>query len=183
MLWPVISPAQTGPDDQARQLAQVLGPRPQINDYDNQDRFVTDLLAWEQHRSALKKKLARGESIAPPAPAKPHDWHHVTGPEDLDTALQNAKGYQQPHYKAKLRYNRTTHISFPLPRLPRQQLSRETVPGVMAPLQDQNAARAPIPEELLEETEQLQREQPRRPDMPPSDNLVQTHQLTQVEAR
>ncbi len=67
-------------------LARALGPRPEIRNYTRQDRFVTDLLAWQRHKSELEAKLARGESITPPAPAPQPNWHHVTGPEDLDTA-------------------------------------------------------------------------------------------------
>ena len=99
-------------------LARALGARPEIRDYTRQDRFVTDLLAWQRHKSELEAKLARGESIAPPAPAPQPNWHHVTGPEDLDTALHNAQGYKQPNYQEPIRYDRTTHLSFPLPPLP-----------------------------------------------------------------
>ena len=110
-------------------LARALGTRPEIRDYTRQDRFVTDLLAWQRHKSELEAKLARGESIAPPAPAPQPNWHHVTGPEDLDTALHNAQGYKQPNYQEPIRYDRTTHLSFPLPPLPQQQLSEKVLIG------------------------------------------------------
>ena len=78
-------------------LARAVGPRPEIRDYTRQDRFVTDLLAWQRHKSELEAKLARGESIAPPTPAPQPNWHHVTGPEDLDAALHNAQEIGRAH--------------------------------------------------------------------------------------
>lgn len=111
-------------DEQQHMLEQALGPRPEIRNYDQQDQFVTDLLAWKARRKALTEKLLEGERILPPEPEPPSNWHNVTGPEDLDTALQNAKGYQQPNYKEARRYDRTTHLSFPLPPLGKQQLAK-----------------------------------------------------------
>ena len=137
-------------------LARALGARPEIRDYTRQDRFVTDLLAWQRHKSELEAKLARGESIAPPAPAPQPNWHHVTGPEDLDTALHNAQGYKQPNYQEPIRYDRTTHLSFPLPPLPQQQLSEKVLTGERPVPAD--PAKEEIPEELLEENTRLQRE-------------------------
>ncbi|MCK0153528.1 hypothetical protein MWU49_07430 [Alcanivorax sp. S6407] len=121
-------------DEQQGMLEQALGPRPEIRNYDRQDQFVTDLLAWKARRKELTDRLLEGEAILPPEPEKPDDWHHVTGPEDLDTALQNAEGYQQPNYKEARRYDRTTHLSFPLPPLGKQQLAREQLKPVRPPL-------------------------------------------------
>ncbi|MEP5230733.1 hypothetical protein [Alcanivorax sp.] len=137
-------------------LARALGPRPEIRDYTRQDRFVTDLLAWQRHKSELEAKLARGESIAPPAPAPQPNWHHVTGPEDLDTALHNAQGYKQPNYQEPIRYDRTTHLSFPLPPLPQQQLSEKALTG--EPPASAEPGKEEIPETLLEDNTRLQRE-------------------------
>ena len=137
-------------------LARALGPRPEIRDYTRQDRFVTDLLAWQRHKSELEAKLARGESIAPPAPAPQPNWHHVTGPEDLDTALHNAQGYKQPNYQEPIRYDRTTHLSFPLPPLPQQQLSEKALTG--EPPASADPGKEEIPETLLEDNTRLQRE-------------------------
>ena len=147
-------------------LRQALGPRPEIRNYSKQDQFVTDLLAWKARRKALTEKLIRGENILPPQPEKPNDWHHVTGPEDLDTALQNARGYEQPNYQESLRYDRTTHLSFPLPPLGKQQLANERLEPVTPPLIHQHSETVPGP--LLDETSQLQREMSaQRADPPP----------------
>ena len=148
--------AAQGVESSQDALARALGPRPKIRDYTRQDRFVTDLLAWQRHKSELEAKLARGESIAPPAPAPQPNWHHVTGPEDLDTALHNAQGYKQPNYQEPIRYDRTTHLSFPLPPLPQQQLSEKALTG--EPPASADPGKEEIPETLLEDNTRLQRE-------------------------
>ena len=148
--------AAQGVESSQDALARALGPRPEIRDYTRQDRFVTDLLAWQRHKSELEAKLARGESIAPPAPAPQPNWHHVTGPEDLDTALHNAQGYKQPNYQEPIRYDRTTHLSFPLPPLPQQQLSEKALTG--EPPASADPGKEEIPETLLEDNTRLQRE-------------------------
>ncbi|CAK9061802.1 Uncharacterized protein SCF082_LOCUS32318, partial [Durusdinium trenchii] len=112
-------------DDAA--LAQLLGPRPEIADYQQRDDFVRDVLAWERRRAELLDQKANGTLPAPDQDKQPHDWHHVTGPEDLDTALRNAEGYEQPHYQQTYRFERTTHISFPLKSLPSEQLANKRV--------------------------------------------------------
>jgi len=162
-------------------LVRALGPRPEIRDYTRQDRFVTDLLAWQRHKSELEAKLARGESIAPPAPAPQPNWHHVTGPEDLDTALHNAQGYKQPNYQDPIRYDRTTHLSFPLPPLPQQQLSEKVLIGERPVPAD--PAKEEIPEELLEENTRLQREMAAsRANLPPPE-LNRQHFVSHSQLR
>ena len=162
-------------------LARALGARPEIRDYTRQDRFVTDLLAWQRHKSELEAKLARGESIAPPAPAPQPNWHHVTGPEDLDTALHNAQGYKQPNYQEPIRYDRTTHLSFPLPPLPQQQLSEKVLIGERPVPAD--PAKEEIHEELLEENTRLQREMAAsRANLPPPE-LNRQHFVSHSQLR
>ena len=162
-------------------LVRALGARPEIRDYTRQDRFVTDLLAWQRHKSELEAKLARGEPIAPPAPAPQPNWHHVTGPEDLDTALHNAQGYKQPNYQEPIRYDRTTHLSFPLPPLPQQQLSEKVLTGERPVPAD--PAKEEIPEELLEENTRLQREMAAsRANLPPPE-LNRQHFVSHSQLR
>lgn len=154
---PAVSIAQTALNDSQRALlADALGPRPDIRDYNRQDRFVTDLLAWQGKRSQLAERLSRGEPIVPPPPPRASDWHHVTGPENLDTALRNARGYQQPNYREPTRYNRTTHLSFPLPPLPQQKLSEKALTGKSPVVTE--PTKGEIPETLLEDNTRLQRE-------------------------
>lgn len=171
LLGPLLSATASATDaselsqPQQQALKQALGPRPDIHDYSRQDQFVTDLLAWQQRKTRLIARLASGESIAPPRPSPPNDWHHVTGPEDLDTAVRNAHGYVQPRYREPIRYNRTTHVSFPLAPLPGQQLADKALsaPGTLPDNHDDE-----IPEILLEDNVRIQRElSARRPQLPP----------------
>ncbi|MCK5875804.1 MAG: hypothetical protein KAG82_13995 [Alcanivoracaceae bacterium] len=105
-----------------------IGPRPRIEDYQNREAFVTDVLAWQKDRDAVIELARQGALPEVEAkPADPRDWHTVTGPEDLNTAVMNASGYQQPVYKERRRFNRTTHISFPLQQLPVESLSSSAV--------------------------------------------------------
>lgn len=162
-------------------LQQVLGSRPDIHDYSRQDEFVTDLLAWQRQKAALAARLAKGESIAPKSPEPRANWHHITGPEDLDTALHNAHGYQQPNYRESIRYNRTTHLSFPLTPLPQQQLSEKALIGEHPVPAD--PAKEEIPEELLEENARLQREMAAsRANLPPPE-LNRQHFVSHSQLR
>lgn len=106
-----------------------IGPRPRIEDYQNREAFVTDVLAWQKDRNAVIELARQGAlpKIPDESATDNRDWHTVTGPEDLNTAVMNASGYQQPVYKERRRFNRTTHISFPLQQLPVESLSASAV--------------------------------------------------------
>src|SRR5690606_7970122 len=112
--------------------AQQLPPRPQISDYEDQAAFVADVLAWEK----LRDQLANSPAPEPEPSSAPHDWHHVTGPEDLETAIMNAEGYEQPVYREQLRFNRTTHISFPLPKLDSREMAEKAAAAEAAALKE-----------------------------------------------
>jgi len=165
---------------QQQALEQALGPRPDIQNYRRQDQFVTDLLAWQQRKTRLTARLSRGESITPPRPSTPKDWHHVTGPEDLDTAVRNAHGYVQPTYREPIRFNRTTHVSFPLAPLPGQQLADKalSVPGTLPDNHDDE-----IPEILLEDNVRIQRELSARRTPLPLPTLERETVVNQAELR
>lgn len=112
-------------------LQQLIGPRPDIADYQQREDFVRDVLAWEKRKEEVSRRLASG-ALKLPEKDSAQDWHHVTGPEDLDTALRNAQGYVQPNYKQTYRFHRTTHISFPLKRLPADQLAKKRIEASQA---------------------------------------------------
>lgn len=129
--------------------------RPQLEDYRSQNEFVKDLLAWQRQQRQAKADGA-AENIRPQP--DPHDWHHITGPEKLDEALHNAYGYVQPNYTEKYRYNRTTHLSFPLESLPAGQLSRQAIDGGLQDIPaDSSRSLQPLPElrSILEEAGEL----------------------------
>ncbi len=186
LLGPVLPAATLASGDnglsqgQQQALEQALGPRPDIQNYRRQDQFVTDLLAWQQRKTRLTARLSRGESITPPRPSTPNDWHHVTGPEDLDTAVRNAHGYVQPTYREPIRFNRTTHVSFPLAPLPGQQLADKalSVPGTLPDNHDDE-----IPEILLEDNVRIQRELSARRTLLPLPTLERETVVNQAELR
>lgn len=138
------------------QLDARLPPRPSISDYQDRAGFVADILLWKRQRDELAAKAARGElpplSEGSQARHDPDDWHHITGPEDLDTAIRNAHGYVQPEYQEPLRFNRTTHISFPLEHLPAERMANETVDGALgATPPHPTLADQDLPQRLLNE--------------------------------
>lgn len=138
-------------------LTGWLPPRPKMEDYQDRDAFVADILRWQRERDQLSARAARGE--LPPLPADsaaehdPADWHTITGPEDLDTAVKNASGYQQPEYEEPLRFNRTTHISFPLEKLPAEAMADKAVDGAL----DDKADKPALTDRLLEDIEDITR--------------------------
>lgn len=108
-------------------------PRPDINDYTDTQAFVADMLNWQhQHGTAT-------DGMAPPSGQGNEEdsgryekpWHRVTGPEDLEQAVRNADGYEQPRYPEPHRFDRTTHISFPLPPLPAERMASEALEGAL----------------------------------------------------
>ena len=143
-------------------LTGWLPPRPKIEDYQDREAFVADILLWQRERDELSARAARGE--LPPLPADsaaehdPDDWHTITGPEDLDTAVRNASGYQQPNYAESLRFNRTTHISFPLESLATEDMADKAIDGALesAGKQHDKPASA-MTELLLEDLEEITR--------------------------
>ena len=165
----LLLPALSAAED-AGYLTGWLPPRPQMEDYQDREAFVADILRWQRERNELAARAARGE--LPPLPEEsaaehdPDDWHVITGPEDLDVAVQKAYGYQQPAYEEPLRFNRTTHISFPLESLPLEDMAENAVNGVLGTPDHAPAARpAELSERLLEDLEEITR-LPGTPDSP-----------------
>lgn len=157
LLWLYTSQA---PASESGYLTGWLPPRPKMEDYQDRDAFVADILRWQRERDQLSARAARGE--LPPLPADsaaehdPADWHTITGPEDLETAVRNASGYQQPEYEEPLRFNRTTHISFPLEKLPAETMADKAVNGA---LNDSEAGKpgGEMTNRLLEDIEDITR--------------------------
>lgn len=117
--------------------------RPSLDDYDDPDQFVRELLAWKRKQRRASDHSGQ-ESKA--RPSKQDDWHIVTGPETLEGALQKARGYTPPDYEAKYRFNRTTHLSFPLPRLEGEQMSGQAITGGLRKEELEQRSLEPLPE-------------------------------------
>jgi hypothetical protein len=97
--------------------------------------------------------------LAPP----PFD---ITGPEDLDHAVQLAKHLEHPAYKQKIRYHRTTHISFPLPKIDGEDMSEASVDGTLPLSGSNDKAKKAALEHLTSQLDQDQRRQQGQPDGP-----------------
>ncbi len=115
--------------------------RPQLENYENPDKFVQELLAWERQQRQSDNNSARTDR-----PSKQRDWHDITGPETLEGALRRARGYTPPDYEAQYRFNRTTHLSFPLPRLEGEQMSGQAITGGLRDQALDQRSLDPLPE-------------------------------------
>lgn len=128
--------------------------RPNIADYQDQKQFVIDVLEWERNQRSAATSSNSAVEINGSAP---HDWHHITGPEDLSTAIKNADGYVQPNYKETYRFNRTTHISFPLPKLMSTEMAKEAATGSAEHLNNELLTQMEkLPEHVVDQINQLQ---------------------------
>jgi hypothetical protein len=137
--------------------ATELPPRPRMENYRDQTAFVADVLAWQQLRDQ-QARSAGTDTQGSDSQTEPDDWHHVTGPENLETAVRNAEGYVQPNYREKLRFNRTTHISFPLQHLPPTIMSAEVATATTVPTDGAASTELELlPVQMMEQLEQMQR--------------------------
>lgn len=136
--------------DPSSQSSRIPEERPRMENYADPERFVADVLAWEKQQKKANKPTRQHSS----GPYAEGNWHQVTGPEKLDEALRNAYGYTQPNYQEKYRFNRTTHLSFPLERLESGQLSGQAITGVLQPTAGEAPSLEPLPEleSILQET-------------------------------
>lgn len=130
---------------------QAPEKRPQLHQYDNPDQFITDVLAWERRQRQQKNQTTQKENDGPDST----DWHDITGPETLEGALRKARGYTPPDYEAQYRFNRTTHLSFPLPRLEGEQMSGQAITGGLRDQALDQRSLEPLPEMrmILEEAD------------------------------
>lgn len=112
-------------------LAAAAEERPRMEDYPSSYAFLQALESWNK---SLPGKTP------PPAPPSPPPIvvtdptseqapppFEITGPESLDVAVEKARYIDHPAYKEKIRYRRTTHISFPLPSIDGQDMSQASV--------------------------------------------------------
>ena len=146
-------------------LAAAAEERPRLEDYPSSYAFLQALEAWNRSHPDGAPPAAVAQAPAataqPAAPVDPTSEQapppfEITGPENLDHAVEQARGLDHPAYKEKLRYHRTTHISFPLNKIDGQDLSQASV-GDALNLQGKSAAEKKKALELL--TSQLDQDQ------------------------
>lgn len=124
-----------------RAAVDESGPR--LEQYASYDEFLRAKVAWESRPAAAPAKadvpgqavvqpttrpIPVPEGVDPTSETAPPPLA-ITGPEDLDVAVELAKDISHPDYTAPIRYHRTTHLSFPLDSIETSDLSQASVPN------------------------------------------------------
>lgn len=124
----------------AGMLSAAAEERPRMEDYPSSYTFFQALEAWKRAHpggAPAAKAEPTPKTSAAPAPVDPTSElapapFEVTGPETLETAVEMAKGIDHPAYKEKVRYHRSTHLSFPLPSIDGQDMSQASVSDTLS---------------------------------------------------
>lgn len=118
--------------------------RPRLERFASYDEFLKAMVAWEARQTsappaatapAAAQPVAKAPSTRPiPVPEGVDPTSEtappplaITGPEDLEVAVELAKDITHPDYTAPIRYNRSTHISFPLPSIDGSDMSQASI--------------------------------------------------------
>lgn len=129
-------------------IAEPVQERPRLESYESYSQFLAAIYAYKKQLE-LDKKIADSivwnielpekndnpdVSLMPIKSPEFSDFDGVyiapliiTGPEDLELAIELAKSFLHPIYTEKYRYNRTTFDSFPLRPLEPVALEQEMV--------------------------------------------------------
>lgn len=115
-------------------LAAAAEERPRLQDYPSSYAFLQALETWNRahpngvaSKSAPVKQPEPQQVVADPTSEQAPPPFEVTGPESLDTAVEKARDIAHPTYKEKVRYHRSTHLSFPLNSIDGQDMSQASV--------------------------------------------------------
>lgn len=117
-------------------FAAANGERPRLQNYPSYYQFLQALEAWNKAnpQGKVAQQPTPAVEVPPPPPANIDPTSElapppfiVKGPEDLDQAVELARDIEHPDYKEKIRYNRTTHISFPLKSIDGSDMSTASV--------------------------------------------------------
>ncbi len=115
--------------------AAAAEERPRLHDYPSSYAFLQALEVWNREHpgGAISGTPASPASepkstvaVDPTSELAPPPFE-VTGPENLDTAVEKARDIAHPDYKEKTRYRRSTHLSFPLHSIDGQDMSQASV--------------------------------------------------------
>lgn len=124
--------------------------RPRLEHFASYDEFLKAMVTWEARQTsappaatapAAAQPVAKAPSTRPiPVPEGVDPTSEtappplaITGPEDLEVAVELAKDITHPDYTAPIRYNRSTHISFPLPSIDGSDMSQASISGGLQP--------------------------------------------------
>ena len=151
-------------------FAAAAEERPRLHDYPSSYAFLQALESWNKAhpngapgpRPATDTKQAPQIAVDPTSELAPPPFE-VTGPESLDTAVEKARNIDHPAYKEKIRYKRSTHLSFPLHSIDGQDMSQASV-GDTLNLQGKTADEQKA--ELKKLTERIEQDQLRQTAQP-----------------
>ncbi|MDI1302491.1 MAG: hypothetical protein PSX71_11335 [bacterium] len=110
--------------------------RPRLESYPSSYEFLQALQTWNRAHPDGTVTLPRKAAEAPAAPSLANidptselapPPITITGPENLDSAVEKARFISHPAYKEKIRYHRSTHISFPLHSIGSPDMSQASI--------------------------------------------------------
>ena len=122
--------------------------RPRLEDYREYPQFLQAMTAYRNALKAIRFKPPLSMSIPVPVNTTLQELAttsaemmdplsedypaplQITGPEDMEDAVEKAKAFRHPVYTAPLRYKRTTSFSFPLARASNDLLETATATDV-----------------------------------------------------
>lgn len=167
-------------------LAAAAEERPRLEDYPSSYAFLQALEAWNKtHPDGSPPPVTQAPPVPrqPAAPVDPTSEQapppfEITGPESLDHAVEQAKGLDHPAYKEKIRYHRTTHISFPLNKIDGQDLSQASVAGALSLPGKSDAEKKAALDTLTNQLDQDQRHLADTPDSTASGNMASPSPMT-----
>lgn len=117
-------------------LAAAAEERPRLESYPSSYEFLQALQTWNRTHSddTVTNSGKTPESSVTPVPANIDPTSElapppiaITGPENLDHAVEQARFITHPAYKEKVRYHRSTHISFPLHSIESPDMSQASI--------------------------------------------------------
>lgn len=123
----------------AGSFAAASGERPRLENYPSSYEFLQALQAWNREHPEGSAPAAPATAPGPVATAAKTAVDidptselapppiEINGPENLDHAVEQAKSIEHPNYKEKVRYHRSTHLSFPLNKIDGQDMSQASV--------------------------------------------------------
>lgn len=115
-----------------------LQDKPRIEAYEDYNDFLVDVIRYKKRQKpcvSFMQEIAREheEKLLSSSPnAELIEIDSITGHEDLNTAVQRAKGFSHPFYSSSERYNRSTSQSFALPKVVSNDLSGQTIDGLFS---------------------------------------------------
>lgn len=124
----------------AGSLSAAAAERPRLQDYPSSYEFLQAMQVWKQAHpegaspagsSSAKtgtpaERRDQSSTVDPTSELAPPPFE-INGPESLDVAVEKARDLLHPDYKEKIRYQRSTHLSFPLHTIDGHDMSQASV--------------------------------------------------------